>query len=350
MKLTAVRALQSPKTFWWIVLVMLGCLLALEVGWYFSGLVVGKQKALHDGQLVIYSLKTGEVEGLPETMHKDEKKQDKPDAAAAPPEAFWKEYARPFSNPDNKPMVAIIITGLGMSKTTTEDAFNLPAEIGLSFSPYSYDVEKWIAKANGDGKEIYMDLPMEPEDYPLSDPGQQGLISSLDEGENAKRLLMVADRYAKRVGLVTPVNEKFTASVEALPPVLKLVYERGILLVRGKNSDAAAFKETTGKIGMPDIEADSEIDNVISTTDIAAALDRLTAEAKKNGSAIGIAHPYPVSLREIRRWVKELNAKGVVLAPVSAIAIAAEPKAPAPATEVAPAAASEPEKPQKSGE
>jgi polysaccharide deacetylase 2 family uncharacterized protein YibQ len=154
---------------------------------------------------------------------------------------------------------------------------------------------------------------------------------------------MVAERYGKRVGLVSPLEEKFTAVVAAARPVLSFIYERGILFVRGKNTDSAAFDEITKELVMPALAANIELDKVISTTDIAAALDRLVAEAKQNKYAIGIARPYPVTLREVRRWAKELDAAGVILAPVSAIAMLKETEkhepAETPAVETKPEAA-----------
>src|SRR5262249_41642783 len=66
----------------------------------------------------------------------------------------WQVYARPFNAPDNKPLVAVLVTGLGLSSATTEAAIaKLPPEITLSFSPYAEKLGDWLTAARAAGHE-----------------------------------------------------------------------------------------------------------------------------------------------------------------------------------------------------
>jgi hypothetical protein len=39
--------------------------------------------------------------------------------------------------------------------------------------------------------------------------------------------------------------------------------------------------------------------------------------AQKNGKAIGIGHPHPATISELRKWLAEAGSQGVEVVPVS---------------------------------
>jgi len=63
-------------------------------------------------------------------------------------------------------------------------------------------------------------------------------------------------------------------------------------------------------------------DRIIDAQQEAAAIDdqllNLEALALQNGSAIGAGFAYPVTIGQVGSWAQELEARGYVLAPVSA--------------------------------
>ena len=90
----------------------------------------------------------------------------------------WRVYARPFDATDLRPRVAVVMSGLGLSNAATEAAIQgLPGAVTLAFQPYSDGLQRWIGLARAAGHETLLNLPMEPQDYPQSDPG---LCSGVD--------------------------------------------------------------------------------------------------------------------------------------------------------------------------
>ena len=53
---------------------------------------------------------------------------------------------------------------------------------------------------------------------------------------------------------------------------------------------------------------------------IDAALVERERIARETGAAVGMALPYPVSIERLLAWIPTLPGKGLVLAPVSALA------------------------------
>ena len=75
-------------------------------------------------------------------------------------------YARPWSGARGA-RVAIVIGGLGVSQTGTQEAIDkLPAEVTLAFAPQGNSIGRWMQAARRKGHEIVMQVPLEPFDYP----------------------------------------------------------------------------------------------------------------------------------------------------------------------------------------
>src|SRR6185312_5022975 len=75
-------------------------------------------------------------------------------------------YARPFRS-DGRPMVALVVGGLGLNPATTKQAIEqLPPAVTLSFVPYTANLQTWIDLARAAGHEVMIEVPMQPVNYP----------------------------------------------------------------------------------------------------------------------------------------------------------------------------------------
>jgi polysaccharide deacetylase 2 family uncharacterized protein YibQ len=234
----------------------------------------------------------------------------------------WRVYSRPFSDRELRPRVAIVIGSLGLSEAATNAAIQtLPADISLAFMPYARNLQGWIAAARAAGHEALIQLPMEPENYPQSDPGPQALLTSLSEQENQTRLDWLLSRATGYVGGVTFMGGKFLATPESLRPVMASLRNRGLLFVDNRSSSKSAAATLGRELGIPIAFNDRYLDvEEASRGAIDAKLAELEKAAQQNGAAIGIGFLYPVTLERIAVWAQNLPARGVVLAPVSAVA------------------------------
>jgi polysaccharide deacetylase 2 family uncharacterized protein YibQ len=96
-------------------------------------------------------------------------------------------YAPPASAAMGKKKIAIVITGLGISARATAAALKiLPPGVTLAFAPYAGDVQRWVSEARKRGHEVLLEVPMEPYDFPDSDPGPHTLRPMLSEAGNGR--------------------------------------------------------------------------------------------------------------------------------------------------------------------
>lgn len=228
-------------------------------------------------------------------------------------------YARPFPADEARPRISIVIGGLGLSqKATTAAIDQLPPEVTLAFAPYGKNLQTSINRARNRGHEVLLELPMEPFDYPANDPGPFTLLTNNDAAQNAQRLEWLLAQFNGYVGVTNYLGAKFTASPEALLPVLRELDERGLLMLDDGTSNRSQVASLSRRMNVPYGTAARTIDLRVSRAAIDDALLDLENVTRRNGAAIGMGYAYPVTIDRIVLWANTLQQKGFVLAPVSA--------------------------------
>jgi hypothetical protein len=235
---------------------------------------------------------------------------------------YWERYRQPFNMDDKRPRIAVVLTGLGLSDGATQAAIErLPAAVTLSFSPYARDLERWIALARARGHEVMLDLPMEPTTFPNDDPGPQALLTSLSPQANLDRLDWVLGRGSAYVGIAGSMGSRFTASRDAIEPILREVKERGLLFLDRRTTEESLVAALAEEIGLPHAVNNRSVDErQASRVAIDARLAQIERIALTDGAAVAMAQPYPVTLERLAEWTAELTARGFAIAPISAVA------------------------------
>jgi len=225
----------------------------------------------------------------------------------------FQAYARPYAG-EGKPKVALIIGGLGLNAKTTREAIaNLPAEVTLSFVPYSDGLQGWIDMARSAGHEVLLEAPMEPKDYPDNDPGPYTLMADGQPQETTQRLQWLLSRATGYFGVTNYLGSKFVQSAPAMSVFENELKQRGLAFI-----DDGSASRIGG--GLPRASADRIVDDQLDGSAIDAQLGALETQAGRNGQALGSGFAYPITLQEAARWASGLGAHGIQLVPASALA------------------------------
>ena len=237
-------------------------------------------------------------------------------------------YAHPRPVPANKkdiPVIAIVVGGLGISASGTADAFSkLPATVTFALAPYGADLEKLAERARADEHEVLLQVPMEPFDYPDNDPGPQTLLTSLSSEQNIDRLHWLMSRFQGYVGIMSNMGARFTASEQALAPVLQDTAKRGLIFVDDGSSARSIGSQLAGSHNLPFAKADIVLDMVPTPVEIDRALARLEMRARETGTAVGFATAQPATIARIAEWAKKAESRGFLLEPITMVAIKAK--------------------------
>jgi polysaccharide deacetylase 2 family uncharacterized protein YibQ len=216
------------------------------------------------------------------------------------------------------PVVAIVIGGLGVGAAKTTDAImKLPGAVTLAFTPYGADPGKLAERARAQHHEILLQVPMEPYDYPDNDPGPQTLLTTLGPEQNIDRLYWHLSRIQAYVGIANFMGARFIATEPVMAPIIRDVAKRGLAFFDDGSAPRSVASAVAGAQAMPFAKADVTIDAVPTPGEIDHALAKLEDIARERGTAIGAASALPVSIERIGLWVKALEARGVMLAPLT---------------------------------
>jgi polysaccharide deacetylase 2 family uncharacterized protein YibQ len=240
-----------------------------------------------------------------------------------PSEVYASKPSAAKANP-NSPQIAIVVGGLGVSATATANALSkLPAAVSFAFTPYGTDLDMLVGQAREKGHEVLLQVPMEPHDYPENDPGPQTLLSSLSAEQNVDRLHWLFSRIQGYVGVTNFMGARFTASENALAPVLRELSKRGLIYVDDGSSPRSQAGQIAGANKLPYAKAEVVIDATPSGAEIDNALRRLESLARGGGVVVGYSSALPASIDRIAKWAKAAQGRGIVLVPVSAAAVRA---------------------------
>lgn len=231
-------------------------------------------------------------------------------------------YAAPFDRSSNRPRAGLLIAGLGMSKSDSLTAAqSLPGGITLAVSPYAVDLDPLLEAVREGGHEYLMSIPMEPKGFPSNDPDdRRALMTSLTPEVNLDRLRWVMSRATGYVGVTDAIGPmagtRLMSVADQINPLLREVGQRGLLFIDSRLDRAPLAGSWSRSI---DILID---DDPLHPATLDRRLEELTRLALTKRSALGfVSIPRPVTLARIAVWADALRAKGVDLAPVSALAL-----------------------------
>lgn len=216
------------------------------------------------------------------------------------------------------PVVAIVIGGLGVGAAKTTDAImKLPPAVTLAFTPYGADPGKLAERARAQRHEIFLQIPMEPYDFPDNDPGPQTLLTSLSADQNMDRLYWHLSRMQGYAGLTNFMGARFIATEPAMQPIIREAAKRGLGFFDDGSSPRSIAPQAAANQAMPFGKGDIAIDVVPTPTEIDRALNKLESAARERGAAVGTASALPVSIERIGAWTKTLGDRGILLVPLT---------------------------------
>ena len=227
-------------------------------------------------------------------------------------------YARPSDYAaveGGPPRVAVLLNGLGVPGAADGDIIKgLPPPVSLAYGAYGRGLQERVTKVRTAGHEVFLAIPLEPNNYPSTDPGPHALLTTLPPKDNIKRLQWAMSRYAGYIGVTNYMGAKFQSDLGSVAPVFEELKRRGLLYLAGGSTDGSVTDRVATALELEYEVADVQLDDGRMDRQLA----KLEAAAKENGTAIGVAKAAPGTVKRIADWAGSLERKGLVLVPVSA--------------------------------
>jgi polysaccharide deacetylase 2 family uncharacterized protein YibQ len=237
-----------------------------------------------------------------------------PPAGGQPP---WLKNAVPAPPTAGRPAIAIVIDDLGLDRKRSARTVKLPAPLTLAWLPYAQDLREQTRTARAAGHELLLHIPMEPSVQ--ADPGPEALLVRLSHDEIQRRFNQALASFDGYVGVNNHMGSRFTADRGAMAPVLAEVRRRGLLWLDSRTSPSAVPATLASELKMPFAGRDVFLDNVETVSAVRAQLAKAEAVARHQGFAIAIGHPHDSTLEALASWLPDVQKRGFVLVPVSAV-------------------------------
>ena len=182
----------------------------------------------------------------------------------------------------------------------------------LSFVPYAEGLQTWIDLARAQGHEVMLEMPMEPTGYPDNDPGPYTLLASGQAADIQSKMNWLLGRATGYFGVTNYMGDRFASSDAGMNAFLGILRQRGVAFL-----DDGSMSRRPGAWARA--SANRDIDEQQTPAAIVGQLNALEALAKGRGQALGTGFSYPVTVEAVARWTAELDARGLQLAPASAM-------------------------------
>lgn len=233
----------------------------------------------------------------------------------------WQVFASPFNGVANSPRIAILVSGYGMDAQASKNfSEKLPGAVSFAMSPYSPSPQESLDAARRAGHEVVLQVPLEPLDYPDSDPGPHTLLASAADDKNADKLAWIMSRAQGYTGVMTDRGSKFTAESTPTRALLQEIGQRGLMVIDDRASQQGVTSEMAQTMEIPRASINRVIDEHLTAEEIDGRLAQLERIAQSYGAALGLARSYALSVDQISAWAETLPAKGIELVPVTAVA------------------------------
>jgi polysaccharide deacetylase 2 family uncharacterized protein YibQ len=217
-----------------------------------------------------------------------------------------------------QPVIAIVIDDMGVDRARSLRMVEVPGPLTLSLMTYADGLPELVARARKAGHEVMAHLPMEPLD-PAENPGPGVLRVDMDAAAIRATLAADLDPWSGYVGINNHMGSKFTGDRARMDVVMAELKTRGLLWLDSKTVPGSAGTAAARAAGVPFVERDVFIDNEQTVAAVLAQLAEAEKIAHARGTAVAIGHPHDATLEALRRWLPELDEKGVALAPVTEI-------------------------------
>ncbi len=235
-------------------------------------------------------------------------------------------YARPAPPADGRPRIGLVIAGVGGLEAESRTAISLPGAVTLAVSAYGRDSDALLAAARLAGHELLASIPTEASRFPFDDAGPNSLLTGATPADNQVRLDAVLGRIQGYVGATGASDglrgERFAAQTSSYNIMLDELAGRGLLYLDPR--PAGGGHQASLPAGLAGCTADLVLDDRPARAEVEAQLLSLERIARDRGSAIGlVGRLRPVILERLATWARDVEARGVVLVPISALALVA---------------------------
>ena len=215
---------------------------------------------------------------------------------AAPPTPKPSPTPRPQPAPGARGRLAILLDDVGQKLDLVPAAAALPKEIGFAILPFLPKSAESAEALHGAGHEIWLHLPMEPENYPANNPGPGAILMSMSTNQLRAAVHDALDNIPHVIGVNNHMGSKVTADLRTMTWIMQELKIRDMAFIDSRTTTRTVAEDAAAGQGVLTNRRHVFLDNERDRAAIRRQLMEAVRRCRLEGEIIAIGHLDPVTI------------------------------------------------------
>ncbi|MFQ3249315.1 divergent polysaccharide deacetylase family protein [Glaciecola sp.] len=202
-----------------------------------------------------------------------------------------------------KAKIAIIIDDIG-NKRADADAFALSEKVTFSILPHTRFSTEYSTYSFHQGREVMLHMPMES--LHGESLGDGALLASMYPKEVESNLLLALESVPHAIGVNNHMGSKLTQITLQMNAVMDVLSNNNLYFIDSRTTKFTKALKIAQQRGVASAQRHVFLDHYATEAFLEKQFEQLIRKARRNGSVIGIAHPYAVSIEFLKEKLANL--------------------------------------------
>ena len=202
-----------------------------------------------------------------------------------------------------KAQIAIIIDDIG-NKRADAEAFALSNKVTFSILPHTRFSTEFSTYSFHQGREVMLHMPMES--LHGGALGDGALLASMYPEDVENSLLLALESVPHAVGVNNHMGSKLTQITLQMNAVMDVLSNNNLYFIDSRTTKFTKAHSIAKQRGVVSAQRNVFLDHYPNEAFLEKQFAQLIRKARRDGSVIGIAHPYPVSIAFLKRKLADL--------------------------------------------
>lgn len=208
--------------------------------------------------------------------------------------------------------IVLILDDVGFDHQPLPEAMAIDRNINFSILPNARYAGEDARLLHAHGFEVLCHLPMEPDRYPRVSPGAGAVLTSMSNEQIASRTLELVRSIPYAVGVNNHMGSRATADRRVMQSVLGAL-PSGMYFIDSRTTGDSVAGEVAREMRVRTASRNVFLDDVETDAAVRQQLWQLARDAQRDGTAIGIGHMYPATIRVLQADIPLLRRDGFEL-------------------------------------
>ena len=221
--------------------------------------------------------------------------------------------------PAQRPRIALVVEGMGADLELSREVMALAAPLTLAVVPGNRYSVQIATEGNELGHEVVLDLMEKTQQFSNVQPGPMVLSAGMTEEDIRSRLRTQMKGIPYIRGVYSQLGPSFDDDIKLMTIALEEIKAAGLYFFQGRSGKPSLAYSLAVDLGLKAGEKKIFLDNIKERGRIYEQLVRLSQQALKEGTAVGIVQPHPLTLAVLKENLPRFKRRGFLLVGLSGI-------------------------------